>query len=89
MVDGWARHLPLASPVLSAALRDSGIYVRPAGRSLALVLDTSRLDNMRAVAGQETIILDALSKLQRLRDAWNGLREPLRELSALVANKEA
>lgn len=89
MVDGWARHLPLASPVLSASLRGSGIYVRPAGRSLALVLDTSRLDNMRAVAGQEAIILDALSKLQRLRDAWNGLGEPLRVVVALVANKEA
>ena len=89
MLDGWARHLPIASPILSADLRGSGIYVRPASRSLALVLDTSRLDNMRPVAGQETIILDALAKLLRLRDAWNGLEGPLREAAALVANREA
>lgn len=89
MLDGWARHLPIASPVLAPALRGSGIYLRPAGRSLALVLDTGRLDNMRAVAGQEAVILDALSKLQRLREAWNGLEEPLRRAAALVTQREA
>ena len=89
MLDGWARYLPIASPVLAPALRGSGIYLRPAGRSLALVLDTGRLDNMRAVAGQEAVILDALSKLQRLREAWNGLEEPLRRAAALVTQREA
>lgn len=88
MLDGWARHLPIASPILAPALRGSGIYLRPAGRSLALVLDTGRLDNMRAVAGQETVILDALSKLQRLRETWNGLEEPLRRAAALVTPRE-
>lgn len=89
MLDGWAQHLAIVSPVLAPSLRGSGIYLRAAGRSLALVLDTRRLDNMRPVAGQETVILDALSKLQRLRDAWNGLEEPLRRTAALVTNKEA
>ena len=89
MLDGWAQHLAIVSPVLAPSLRGSGIYLRAAGRSLALVLDTRRLDNMRPVAGQETVILDALSKLQRLRDAWNGLEEPLRRTTALVTNKEA
>lgn len=89
MLDGWAQHLPIVSPVLAPSLRASGIYLRAAGRSLALVLDTKRLDNMRPVAGQETVILDALSKLQRLRDAWNGLEEPLRRAAALVTHKEA
>lgn len=88
MLDGWALHLPVVSPILSAALRGSGVYLRAAGRSLALVLDTSRLDNLRPVAGQETIILDALSKLQRLRDAWNGLEAPLREAATLVTNRK-
>lgn len=88
MLDGWARHLPIASPILAPALRGSGIYLRPAGRSLALVLDTDRLDNMRAVAGQETVILDALSKLQRLRETWNRLEEPLRRAAALVTPRE-
>lgn len=88
MLDGWARHLPLVSPVLTSALRGSGIYLRPAGRSLALALDTGRLDNMRPVAGQVAVILDALSKLQRLRDAWNGLEAPLRHAAGLVPHKE-
>lgn len=89
MLDGWARHLPAVTSVLTPALRGTGIYLRPAGRSLALVLDTARLDNMRATAGQETAILDALSKLQRLRKGWNGLEEPLRHAALLVAGKEA
>lgn len=89
MLDGWARHLPAVSPILTPALRGTGIYLRPAGRSLALVLDTARLDNMRAVTGQEAVILDALSKLRHLRDAWNGLEEPLRRAAALVTDKEA
>lgn len=84
MLDGWARHLPLATPILAAALRGSGVYVRAAGRSLAIVMDTHRLDNMRPVTGQETIILDALAKVQRLREIWNGLRDPLKEC-ALIA----
>lgn len=89
MLDGWARHLPLVSSVLAPALRGSGIYLRPAGRSLAFVLDTGRLDNMCAVSGQEAVIIDALSKLRRLREAWNGLEEPLRRAAALVPHKEA
>ena len=88
MLDGWARRLASVSPVLAPALRGSGIYLRPAGRSLALVLDTGRLDNMRPVAGQEAVILDALSKLQRLREAWNGLEEPLRNAAALATRGE-
>lgn len=89
MLDGWARYLPMVSPVLAPSLRGSGIYLRPAGRSLALVLDTGRLDNMRVVAGQETVVLDALSKLQRLREAWNGLEKPLRNAAALATHGEA
>lgn len=89
MLDGWARHLPLAAPILATSLRGSGAYVRAAGRSLALVLDTQRLDNMRPVAGQETIILDALAKVQRLRETWNGLRDPLRECAMSAEGSEA
>lgn len=84
MLDGWARHLPLAAPILAGALCGSGVYVRSAGRSLALVLDTHRLNNMRPVAGQETAIRDALAKLMRLRETWNGLRDPLLECANIV-----
>lgn len=89
MLDGWARHLPLAAPILATSLRGSGVYVRAAGRSLALVLDTQRLDNMRPVAGQEMIILDALAKVQRLRETWNGLRDLLRGCAMIAEGSEA
>lgn len=84
MLDGWARHLPLAAPILAAALRGSGIYVRTASRSLALVIDTYRLDNTRPVTRQKTVIIDALTKLQRLRETWNGLRDPLQECARIT-----
>ena len=89
MLDGWARHLPLVWPILMPALLGSGIYLRPGGLSMALTLDTDRLDNMRPATEQVTAILDALSKVRRLRDGWNGLEAPLRQAAAMVSRKQA
>ena len=85
MLDGWACNLSQVSPILAPHLMGTGVYLRPAGRSLALALDTPRLDNMRPAAGQEQAIVDGLGKLQRLREAWNGLAEPLRRSAEVVA----
>jgi hypothetical protein len=84
MIGGWAQHLPVVSPLLVEVLRPSGIHVRNASRSLALVLDTPRLDNMRPAEEQELAILDALTKLQRLRTVWNDLEDTLRDCAARV-----
>ena len=84
MLDGWACHLPLATPILAVALQGSGVCLRAASRSLALVLDTQRLNNMRPITGQEALILDALAKLQRLRETWNALRDPLLECATIL-----
>ena len=89
MLVGWACHLPFATPILSVALRESGVYLRAAGRSLALVLDTQRLNNLRPITGQEALILDALAKLQRLRETWNALRDPLLECATILEGNGA
>lgn len=85
MLDGWACHLTSAAPILAAALRETNIYVRAAGRSMALVLDTHRLETMRPVEGQEAFIRDGLAKIQQLRNCWNGLEKPLRECAMIAA----
>lgn len=84
MLDGWARHLERVAPIITPAIRLGGVYVRPAGRSLALASNTRRLDNMRSVDGQEAAIVDALAKLQQLRSAWNDLGDALRRSADLV-----
>lgn len=77
MLDGWAGHIATASSFLQPALRGSGLYLRPAGRSLALVADTKRLDNMRPAVGQRAAIEEALHQLRHIRDVWNGLEGSL------------
>ena len=73
MLDGWAGHVAMASSFLQPALNGSGLYLRPAGRSLALVADTKRLDNTRPAVGQRAAIEEALQQLRHIRDVWNSL----------------
>ena len=71
MLDGWARHIDVVNPILQPALHGTGLYIRAAGRSLAIVADTKRLNNMQPAAGQRAAIEEALFQLGRIRDAWN------------------
>jgi hypothetical protein len=73
MLDGWASHINAVSPILQPSLCGTGLYIRAAGRSLAIVADTKRLSNMQPAARQRTAIEEALSQLRRIRDAWNGM----------------
>ena len=77
MVDGWASRMQMVLPILQPALRGTGLYIRSAGRSLALVSDTKRLSNMRPATGQRAAIEEALSQLRRVRDVWNGMEAVL------------
>ena len=77
MLDGWAVHISTVSPILQSALRGTNLYVRPAGRSLAIVADTKRLDNMQPAEGQRPAIEEALSRIRLIRDVWNGMEEAL------------
>lgn len=85
MLDGWAQHLGRVAPTLTPALGNEGTYLRAAGRSLALVRDTRRLDNMRSVQGQETAVVDALQKLLQLRTTWNSIGDVLRRSADALA----
>jgi hypothetical protein len=84
MLDGWAGHVVAASKFLLPALKGSGLYLRPAGRSLALVAHTKRLDNMRPAGDQRAAIEEALSQLRHIKNVWNGLEDVLGEISAAL-----
>lgn len=84
MLDGWAGHVVTASTFLQPALKGSGLYLRPAGRSLALVAHTKRLDNMRPAGDQRAAIEEALYQLRYIRDVWNGLEGLLAQTAAAL-----
>lgn len=85
MLGGWARHRLLVTPFLKSALANTGIHLRTAGQSLAFVCDTPRLNNRRSAAAQKQQIEDALTKLSKIREVWNGLEEPLRNAAKALA----
>ncbi|WP_194458727.1 hypothetical protein [Bradyrhizobium sp. CCBAU 53421] len=90
MLDGWAAHLAKAVPILQPAVAGKRLYIRSAGRSLAIVADTARLDNTHSAPAQQQAIEQALKKLQLIRDTWDGMewQRPRRCLAdkALPAN---
>lgn len=63
---GMAAHL--APP---RSLIDIGAYLRPAGRSLGIVIDTPRLDTQRPFADQADDIVEALEAALRLQAWWH------------------
>jgi hypothetical protein len=53
------------------SLTDSGGYLRPANRSLGIVIDTPRLDPQRPFEEQADDIIEALDATLRLQHWWN------------------
>jgi hypothetical protein len=84
MLDGWANRLAAAAPILQPELRGTGLYLRSAGRSLALVADTTRLNNMRSASTQRAAIEQALHQLRLIRDVWNRMEAVLAQTAAVV-----
>lgn len=84
MLDGWAAHLPKVNSILQPALKGNELYLRSAGRSLAIVADTARLDNMRSASAQQQAIEQALTKLQIIRTTWNGMEGMLEKAAKVV-----
>jgi hypothetical protein len=69
MMDGLAhlaKHLPVPGD-----LADIGGYLRPAGRSLGIVIDTPRLNTQRPFQDQWDDIVEALEAAIRLQGWWN------------------
>ena len=84
MIRGWAKHLASVRPLATVALAGTGFYIRPAGSSLGIVVDTPRLDTMRPVAEQLDGIGAALAATERLAKWWNGNGSGLAEWAAAV-----
>lgn len=62
---GMAAHVAVPQ-----SLTDIGGYLRPAGRSLGIVIDTPRLDTQRPFALQADDIIEALEAALRLQAWW-------------------
>ena len=61
------------------SLADIGGYLRPAGRSLGIVIDTPRLDTQRSFAEQANDVVEALDSALRLQGWWNDNGDILRQ----------
>jgi hypothetical protein len=69
MIADWGTHATKAPPPES--LRDIGGYLRPAGRSLGLTVDTPRLETQSRFAGQEEAVRVGLRAIAHLTGWWN------------------
>lgn len=65
--------------VVPGGLRTIGGYIRPAGGSLGLVIDTPRLDTARPFTDQRTAVDTALLKAADLKEWWDAHGAALRE----------
>lgn len=61
------------------SLRDVGGYLRPAGRSLGIVIDTPRLNTQRAFDDQIPEVVEGLEAALRLQAWWGDSRTLLQE----------
>lgn len=87
MIGGWASHsYRLRRPT---SLSDIGAYLRPAGRSVGLVIDTPRLDTQIDVDSQLEEVTEGLEASLRLQSWWNGNGDVLGEWSAEIAQLQA
>ena len=76
MLGGWGLFAKTLPP--EASLEDSGAYLRPAGRSLGIVIDTPRLETQRPFASQTGNVAEALEAALRLQSWWNNHPDLLR-----------
>ena len=71
------------------SLADLGGYLRPAGRSLGIVIDTPRLDARRPFAAQADDVVEALEAALRLQRWWNENGQIMQRWSALRDEPQA
>ena len=68
MLGGLAHRTDVSVP---SSLREVGGYLRPAGKSLGIVIDTPRLDPSRAFLNQISAVDEGLSGANRLKTWWD------------------
>lgn len=76
MLGGLARKA--GSLVVPASLSQLGAYVRPAGQSLGLVIDTPQLDTQKPFLEQLSEVESGLNAARTLASWWNSLGEGFR-----------
>lgn len=76
MLGGWGTRAEAI--LVPSGLVEIGGYIRPAGRSLGLVIDTPQLDTQMPFEAQMVEIEEGLQAAQRLADWWNRHGEALR-----------
>jgi hypothetical protein len=81
MLPGWARLANRMEPPVS--LRDIRGYLRRAGGSLGIVIDTSRLDTQKPFADQADDVADALESALRLQRWWNANESVLKNWTTM------
>lgn len=73
---------------LNSAFDDIGAYLRPAGQSLGLVIDTPRLNTQEDFHHQLEDIVEGLEAASRLQTWWNTNGRKLKELNNIVNQKD-
>lgn len=69
MFDGWAPYESAVRKAAAGELGNTRLYIRRAGRSLALVRDTPRMDNKLAVYRQRDAVIAGIRAAANIR-AW-------------------
>jgi hypothetical protein len=69
MLGGWGTRA--GSIPVPASLAEIGGYIRPAGRSLGLVIDTPQLDTQMPFDAQVPAVEEGLEAARRLMRWWN------------------
>lgn len=85
MIGGWGPYARLLSQPES--LDDIGGYLRPAGRSLGIVIDSPRLNTQARFIDQIDLVSDGLEAGLRLQGWWKENRKVLEEWDQVV-NRE-
>lgn len=83
MLRGWARFA--LSLHTEESLSDIGAYLRPAGQSLGIVIDTPRLETQRDFADQVEEATEGLEAALRLQAWWKDSHRPLKMWAKSVA----
>jgi hypothetical protein len=76
MIGGWGWYL--SEFAVPETLRDIGGYLRPAGKSIGIVIDTPRLETQKPYALQLENITEGLEAALRLQKWWRTNGETLR-----------
>ncbi len=83
MLGDWGKYVNYLPQ--ESSLKDIGAYLRPAGRSLGIVIDTPRLETQESFSMQAGNVSEALESALRLQFWWNNNSDILKGWATLIA----